>query len=111
MLLIRTPVTQQRQKLEHSSAQADLTSQEGRAKRSRVVAAERNKKRRETFRVRRASVDRWADPEQPDPRATLTQEQLGAVNSEAMRMSEKLDSWSRAAISRRLAEGLRTERD
>ena len=92
--------------LEHISAQAELTTQEGRAKRSRVVAAERSRKRRETFQVRRAGVDRWADPEQPDPRATLTQEQLGEVNSEAIRMSEKFDSWSQAAISRRLAEAV-----
>lgn len=43
-------------------------------------------------------------PEQGDPREELAQEHLAAVNEQAMRLAHKLEGWSRAAISRRLAE-------
>ncbi|WP_042662498.1 DNA-binding protein [Haloferax sp. ATB1] len=56
------------------------------------------------FKQRAGCVNRWADPEAEDPRVQLTSEQLGVVNREAARMQSKLDGWSRAAISRRLAE-------
>ncbi|MFC7114671.1 hypothetical protein ACFQH2_06465 [Natronoarchaeum sp. GCM10025703] len=39
-----------------------------------------------------------------DPRARLRREQLGMVNEQVGRLEAKLDGWSRAAISRRLAE-------
>ncbi len=51
------------------------------------------------------------DPERADPRAELTQEGLAAVNKESMRLAEKLDSWSRAAIGRRLGEAVAGGKD
>ncbi|USZ73511.1 DNA-binding protein [Natronosalvus halobius] len=90
--------------LERISAQAELGTQNGREERTRTVAAKRSAERRAAFQKRAASVDPMADPERDDPRAELTQEQLAAVNRQSMRLTEKLDGWSRAAISRRLAE-------
>ena len=45
-------------------------------------------------------------PDRADPREMLSTEQLGAVNTEAMRLAEKLNGWSRAAIGRQLAEAV-----
>jgi ssDNA-binding replication factor A large subunit len=97
--------------LERISAQAELGGQEGRERRTRDIAAKRSAKRRTEFQKRRASVDPMADPDRPDPRAELEQEQLGAVNEQSMRLAKKLDGWSRAAISRRLAEAVVTGTD
>jgi hypothetical protein len=88
--------------LERMSAQGKLGTQEGRAQRTREVAAARSKERRRGFQKRAASVDPWADPARNDPRSELTQEQLAAVNTQSQRVSEKLDGWSRAAIARQL---------
>ncbi|ODR80169.1 DNA-binding protein [Haladaptatus sp. W1] len=63
-----------------------------------------SRERRCAFQERAASVDPWCDPEREDPREELAQEELAAVNKQAMRLEKKLDGWSRAAISRRLAE-------
>lgn len=71
---------------------------------TRAVAGEGSIERRREFGKRAASVDPWADPERADPRELLTRRELGAVNREAARVSEELRGWSRAAISRRLAE-------
>jgi len=93
--------------LEHISAQAELSQQEGRAKRTRDIAAKRSAERRVEFQKRAASVNPlMADPERGDPRAELTQEQLAAVNKQSMRLAKKLDGWSRAAIGRRLGEAV-----
>ena len=92
--------------LERISAQAELGTQEGRAKRTRDIAAKRSAERRVEFQKRAASVNPIADPERDDPRAELTQEQLAAVNKQSMRLAEKLDGWSRAAIGRRLGEAV-----
>lgn len=92
--------------LERISAQAELGTQEDREKRTRDIAAKRSAKRRTTFQKRAASVNPMADPERDDPRAELTQEQLGAVNKQSMRLAKKLDGWSRAAIGRRLGEAV-----
>ncbi|ESP86839.1 single-stranded DNA-binding protein [Candidatus Halobonum tyrrellensis] len=92
--------------LEHISTQAELTTQEGRPGRTRDVVTEQSRTQQEEFQERRAAVDHWADPERDDPREMLTQEQLGEVNSEAIRMDTKLEQWSRAAISRRLARAV-----
>ena len=92
--------------LEHISAQAELSQQEGRAKRARDIAAKRSAERRVEFQKRAASVNPMADPERGDPRAELTQEQLAAVNKQSMRLAKKLDGWSRAAIGRRLGEAV-----
>jgi hypothetical protein len=92
------------EELERISARATFGTQDGREERSRDVAARQSVERRTEFQKRAASVDVWADPERDDPREELSQEQLGAVNTQAMRLSEKLDGWSRAAIGRRLGE-------
>jgi len=97
--------------LERISAQAELGTQEGRAKRTRDIAAKRSAERRVEFQKRAASVNPIADPERDDPRAELTQEQLAAVNTEADRLATRLDGWSRAAVSRRLAEAVVDGRD
>ncbi|GAA0216387.1 DNA-binding protein [Halobaculum roseum] len=92
--------------LERISAQAEMGTQEGRAKRTREIAAKRSAEQRAEFQKRAASVNPMADPERGDPRAELTQEQLAAVNKQSMRLAEKLDGWSRAAIGRRLGEAV-----
>src|SRR6056297_855715 len=92
--------------LERISAQAELGTQEGRAKRTRDIAAKRSAARRAEFQKRAASVNPMADPERGDPRAELTQQQLAAVNKQSMRLAKKLDGWSRAAIGRRLGEAV-----
>ena len=92
--------------LERISAQAELGTQEGREKRTRGIAAKRSAERRAEFQKRAASVDPRMDPERDDPRVELTQEQLAAVNKQSMRLAEKLDGWSRAAIGRRLGEAV-----
>ncbi|SFL31712.1 hypothetical protein SAMN04487950_3308 [Halogranum rubrum] len=94
------------EELERISARATFGTQAGREKRSRAVAATRSVERRTAFQKRAASVDVWADPERADPREELTQEQLAAVNTQAVRLSEKLDGWSQAAIGRRLGEAV-----
>jgi len=90
--------------LERISAQAELGTQDGREQRTRAVAAQRSQKRRRKFQKRAASVNPMADPERDDPRMELSQDELATVNSEADRLAEQLDGWSRAAISRRLSE-------
>ncbi|MCO8266393.1 DNA-binding protein [Haloferax sp. AB510] len=92
--------------LERISAQAELGTQDGRAKRTRDIAAKRSAERRAEFQKRAASVNPMADPERGDPRAELTQEQLAAVNKQSMRLAKKLDGWSRTAIGRRLGEAV-----
>lgn len=92
--------------LERISAQADLGGQDGRAKRTREVAAAQSAERRTEFQERAASVNARADPDRPDPRTELTQAELGAVNEQAMRVAAELDGWTRAAVSRRLAEAV-----
>lgn len=70
----------------------------------RQMTAAASRERRCAFHKRAASVDPWCDPDRADPREELAQEQLATVNKQAMRLSGKLEGWSRAAISRRLAE-------
>ncbi|WP_158057955.1 DNA-binding protein [Halorussus halophilus] len=59
---------------------------------------------RRTFEKRAASVDPWCDPDRKDPREMLSRDELAAVNRQTVRLDEKLRGWTRAAISRRLAE-------
>ncbi|GAA5434829.1 hypothetical protein Hjap01_04321 [Haloarcula japonica] len=47
-----------------------------------------------------------ADPERDDPRVELSQDELATVNTEADRLATRVDGWSRAAVSRRLAEAV-----
>jgi len=92
--------------LERISARAEMGTQEGRENRTRDIAAKRSAEQRAEFQKRAASVDPWADPDRDDPRAELTQEQLAVVNKQSMRLAEKLDGWSRAAIGRRMGEAV-----
>ncbi|WP_408960667.1 DNA-binding protein [Natrinema sp. 74] len=92
--------------LELINAQGEMGPQEGRAKRTRTIAAKQSNVRRSEFQKRAASVDPLADPEQADPREELSREQLAAVNKQSMRLAKELDGWSRAAISRRLSEAV-----
>src|SRR6056297_2795360 len=97
--------------LERISARAEMGTQEGREKRTRDIAAKRSAERRVEFQKRAASVNPWADPERDDPRAELTQEQLAVVNKQSMRLAEKLDGWSRAAIGRQLGKAVVSGKD
>ncbi|WP_232703555.1 DNA-binding protein [Halobacterium wangiae] len=90
--------------LERIRGRARIGRKNGRAGRSRTVVADQSRERRLEFEKRARSVDPWVDPERGDPREELTREELGAVNTESVRLAEALDGWSRAAISRRLAE-------
>ncbi|ELZ38263.1 hypothetical protein C471_09895 [Halorubrum saccharovorum DSM 1137] len=93
------------------SAQAELGTQDSRAQRTREVAAHGSRQRRQEFQQRAASVDPMADPERDDPRAELSQDELATVNTEADRLATRLAGWSRAAISRRLADAVVDGRD
>ncbi|WP_121823232.1 replication factor A [Halostella salina] len=97
--------------LERISAQAELGTQDGREQRTRAVAAQGSKQRRREFQKRAASVDPMADPDRDDPRAALSQDELATVNTEADRLATRVDGWSRAAISRRLADAAVDGRD
>ena len=92
--------------LERISARAELGTQDGREQCTREVVAHGSTKRRREFQKRAASVNPLADPERDDPRAELSQDELATVNTEADRLATRLDGWSRAAVSRRLAEAV-----
>ena len=92
--------------LERISAQAELGTQDGREQRTREVAAQGSTQRRREFQQRAASVNPMADPERDDPRAELSRDELATVNTEADRLATRVDGWSRAAISRRLAKAV-----
>ncbi|WP_049979523.1 DNA-binding protein [Halolamina rubra] len=92
--------------LERISARAELGTQAGREARTREIAAARSTQRRRAFQARAAGVDASADPERADPRVELSKDELATVNTEADRLATRLDGWSRAAISRRLAEAI-----
>jgi hypothetical protein len=92
---------------ERAEATPDTTRERG----SRRLASERSRAHRSKFERRAASVNRWLDPDRDDPRAELTQAQLGEVNEQARRIASELTGWSRAAISRRLARAIVTGTD
>jgi len=75
-----------------------------REEQTRIVVNEGSECRRRAFKRRAASVDPRCDPDAPDPRARLSKEELAMVNEQAKRLQAKLEGWSRAAISRLLAE-------
>ncbi|WP_408960780.1 DNA-binding protein [Natrinema sp. 74] len=84
--------------LERISAQAELGRQDGRAKRTREVVVEQ--------------CGRDEPETDVDPRETLAQEELAAVNKQAMRISERVDGgWSRAVVAKQLAEKLQRGQD
>jgi hypothetical protein len=85
--------------LEHISAQAELSQQEGRAKRTREV-------------VEQCGRDEPAPAERTDPREMLTQEELAEVNEQAMRISDEVQGgWSRAVVAKQLAEKVQRGQD
>ena len=88
------------------SAKAVFGSQDGREERTREIVVEETTARRVEFLKRAGCVNPMVHPDRADPREMLTPEQLGGVNTEAMRLAEKLKGWSTAAIGRHLAEGV-----
>ncbi len=88
------------------SAKAVFGSQEGREERTREIVVEQSATRRVEFLRRAGCVNPMVHPNRADPREMLTPEQLGAVNTEAMRLAETLNGWSTAAIGRHLAEAV-----
>ena len=88
------------------SAKAVFGSQDGREERTREIVVEETTARRVEFLKRAGCVNPMIHPDRADPREMLTPEQLGGVNTEAMRLAEKLKGWSTAAIGRQLAEGV-----
>ena len=86
--------------LEHISAQAELSQQEGRAKRTREVVVE------QCGRGEPEPVERM------DPREKLAQEDLAEVNKQAMRISDEVQGgWSRAVVAKQLAEKVQRGQD
>jgi hypothetical protein len=82
----------------------DRYQESDREARTQTVAERGSVERRDAFAKRAGSVDPWADPDREDPRAQLAREQLGEVNREAARLAGELPGWSRAAISRLVAQ-------
>ncbi|MFC7044788.1 SOSS complex subunit B family protein [Halobacteriaceae archaeon GCM10025711] len=89
----------------------DSRQDSDREERTRRRAAVGSRERRDEFDQRAGSVDAWLGPDRIDAREQLPQEELGRVNQEAMRLAGELDGWSRAAISRRLAQEVVDGRD
>ncbi|WP_434523274.1 DNA-binding protein [Halorubrum sp. AS12] len=86
--------------LEHISAQAELSQQDGREQRTREVVSEQ------------CGRDEPAPAERTDPREKLTQEELAAVNKQAMRISDEVQGgWSRAVVAKQLAEKVQRGQD
>jgi len=90
--------------VERTSTRFDRRQASDREARTRTMVREMSIEQRYEFRERAAAVDPWQDPERADAREQISQMELGWVNSEAARLSRMLPGWSRAAISRRLAE-------
>jgi ssDNA-binding replication factor A large subunit len=86
--------------LERISAQAELGTQDGREQRTREVVRGQ------------CGRDEPAPAERTDPREKLTQEELAAVNEQAMRISDEVKGgWSRAVVAKQLAEKVQRGRD
>lgn len=90
--------------IERTSARFDRRPTSNREVRTRTVVREMSVEQNYEFRERAAAVDPWQDPERADAREQVSRTELGWVNKEAMRLAGMLPGWSRAAISRRLAE-------
>lgn len=86
--------------LERISAQAELGTQEGREQRTQAVVSEL------------CGRDEPEPVERTDPREKLTQEELAAVNKQAMRISDEVQGgWSRAVVAKQLAEKVQRGED
>ncbi|QLG28920.1 DNA-binding protein [Halorarum halophilum] len=90
--------------IERTNRRFDARQESSREARTRQAVAQGSRERRRTFQKRRGSVDKWAHPAEADPRAQLSQAELATVNEQAARLERKLDGWTSAAISRKLAE-------
>ncbi|WP_416838734.1 DNA-binding protein [Haloferax sp. DFSO52] len=90
--------------IEQTRERWDRRQTSSREARTATAAEQMSVEATREFKKRAGCVNRWADPEEADPREQLTVAQLGEVNREAARLQTKLDGWSRSAISRRLAE-------
>ncbi len=90
--------------IERTSTRFDRRPDSDREARTRTVVREQRIEKRRVFRERAAAVDSWEDPDRADAREQVSRAELGWVNEEATRLSRMLPGWSRAAISRRLAE-------
>ncbi|OYR49669.1 DNA-binding protein [Halorubrum sp. Ea1] len=82
----------------------DRRQDSDRETRTRQVASGGSRQRHEEFAERRAAVDPWADPDQPDPRESLTKEELARVNTAARRIATNRTGWTAAAVSRQIAK-------
>jgi hypothetical protein len=90
--------------IERTQRRFDRRQDSDRELRTRRISARGSVDRRYEFGKRAASVDPRCDPDRSDSREQLSRETLGAVNQEATRLAKHIDCWTRAAISRRLAE-------
>ncbi|WP_396613999.1 DNA-binding protein (plasmid) [Haloferax sp. S1W] len=90
--------------IEQTKTRWDRRQTSNREERTATVVEQMSIEATREFKKRAGCVNRWADPDDADPREQLSVEQLGEVNREAARLQTKLHGWSRAAISRRLAE-------
>ena len=90
--------------IERTSTRFDRRQTSDREARTRTVVREQSIEKGRVFRERAAAVDPWQDPERADAREQVSRTELGWVNEEATRLAGMLPGWSRAAISRRLAE-------
>lgn len=89
--------------IERTRRRWDKRLDSDREQRCRAAVRQGSRERRRAFDGLAASVDRWADPDEPDARAQLSRDELASVNREAERLAGELAGFSRAAISRRLA--------
>jgi len=90
--------------IERTHERWDSRQESSREAESRRRAGAGSAKKRREFERRRASVDRWADPERVDAREELTRAELSMVNEQAARLEAQHGGLTRAAISRQLAE-------
>ncbi|RDZ39565.1 DNA-binding protein [Haloferax sp. Atlit-10N] len=90
--------------IEQTKTRWDRRQTSNREQRTATIVEQMSIEATREFKKRAGCVNRWADPEEPDAREQISREELGEVNRKAARMQTKLQGWSRAAISRRLAE-------
>ncbi|QLG61107.1 DNA-binding protein [Halorarum salinum] len=90
--------------IERTYRRFDKRQQSSREASTRKAAEQGSRERRRVFQARRGCVDRWTHPDEPDPREVLSRAELASVNEQARRLERKLDGWTSASISRKLAE-------
>ena len=90
--------------IERTRVRYDRRQNSDREVRTRTTVERMNVERHYEFQKRAASVDPWCDPDRADPRKLISREELAAVNQQTRRIAQELEGWSRAAISRQVAE-------